>query len=188
VLDHGSGEALAAARVAAKCRKLYLLDAAPLVRERLMDRFRDNPKIAVLSPDDLNDLPDRSLDLILANSLLQYLSLDELRGLLRTWRGKLKPSGRLVLADIIPNDLSPLADARALLAFAWAGGFLKRALVSLARTAVSDYRRIRDEIGLSQYDELEVIDLLRDEGFAAERRPRNIGHNQARMTFLAQVS
>jgi hypothetical protein len=30
-----------------------------------------------------------------------------------------------------------------------------------------------------------MIELLRDCGFAAERRSPNMGHNQARMTFLA---
>ncbi len=30
-----------------------------------------------------------------------------------------------------------------------------------------------------------MIELLRDEGFRAERQPRNMGHNQARMTFVA---
>ena len=31
-----------------------------------------------------------------------------------------------------------------------------------------------------------MIELLDDMGFAAERRRPNIGHNQARMTFVAQ--
>ena len=188
VLDHGSGEALAAERVAARCRRLYLLDAAPLVRERLASRFRDNPRIRVIAPDELDDLPDRSLDLVVANSLLQYLSLDELRVLLKTWRAKLKPDGRLVLADVVPPDVSPVTDARALLAFAWQGGFLKAALYGLARTALSDYRKIRDDLGLAHYDEAEMIELLRDEGFGAERLPRNLGHNQARMTFSARLA
>ncbi len=186
VLDHGSGEALSADRVAARCGRLYLLDAAPLVRDRLKQRFRDNAKIAVLAPEDLAGLPERTLDLVVANSMLQYLSLDEFRSLLEIWRRKLKPNGRLVLADVIPPEVSPLTDARALLGFAWSGGFLKHALLSLARTALSDYRKIRDELGLSQYGEAEMIEILRDEGYRAERLPRNIGHNQARMTFLAQ--
>ena len=70
--------------------------------------------------------------------------------------------------------------------FAWRGGFLKDAIVGLARTATSDYRSLRDELGLAQYGEAEMIELLRDYDFAAERRPDNIGHNQARMTFLAR--
>ena len=186
VLDYGCGEALFADRVAAKCARLYLSDAAPLVRDRLRERFGGNKRIAVLSPDDVANLDDASLDLVVVNSLLQYLSLDELRGLLALSRAKLKDSGRLVLADVIPPDVSPVTDARALLSFAWRGGFLRSALLGLARTAFSEYRKIREEIGLSQYSEEEMIEILDEAGFSAGRAPRNLGHNPARMTFVAR--
>ena len=186
VLDHGCGEALSADRVAARCERLYLCDAAPVIRERLNQRFRTNPKIEVLAPEAIEDLSDSSLDLVVANSLLQYLSSEELRDLLRLWRRKLKPDGRLVLADVVPPDLSPITDAKALLGFAWKGGFAARAVLGLVRTALSDYRKIRSELGLTTYAEPELIELLRGEGFSSERRPRNIGHNQARMTFVAR--
>lgn len=185
VLDYGCGEALSADRVAAKCAKLYLCDGAPSVREKLASRFPGEPKIVVLAPEDANQIPDGSLDLIVVNSLLQYLSFDELRGLLRFWRLKLKAEGRLVLADVIPHDVSPIADARALLSFAWRGGFLTRALAGLARTAVSDYAKLRSELGLSHYGESEMIEILSGEGFSAERFAKNLGHNPARMTFAA---
>jgi len=188
VLDYGCGEALFADQVAAKCAKLYLSDAAPLVRERLQAKFGTNERIAVLAPDQVGRIADASLDLIVVNSLLQYLSLDELRGLLKLWRAKLKSGGKLVIADVIPPDVSPLMDARALLSFAWHGGFLRSALVGLVRTAFSEYRKIREEIGLSQYAEDEVIDILQDAGFTPERAPRNFGHNQARMTFIGRVA
>jgi SAM-dependent methyltransferase len=186
VLDYGCGEALFADRVAAKCVRLYLSDAAPLVCDRLRERFDGNKRIAVLSPDDVTNLDDASLDLIVVNSLLQYLSLDELRALLRLSRLKLKAGGRLVLADVIPPDVSPVTDARALLSFAWRGGFLRSALLGLARTAFSEYRRIREEIGLSQYSDEEMVEILDEAGFSTERAPRNLGHNPARMTFIAR--
>jgi SAM-dependent methyltransferase len=188
VLDYGCGEALFADKIAAKCRRLYLSDAAPLVRDRLNERFRNDARITVLATDDVAGLPDASLDLIVVNSLVQYLSLDEFRGLLKLMHEKLKADGKLVLGDLIPPDISPLTDAKALLSFAWQGGFLRSAVASLARTAFSEYRTIREEIGLAQYSEEEVIDLLEDAGFAPERAERNIGHNQARMTFLAHPS
>jgi hypothetical protein len=72
-----------------------------------------------------------------------------------------------------------------LLSFAWQGGFLRQALIGLVRTALSDYRKVRDELGVAQYGEAEMLELLGDCGFAAERRARNIGHNQSRMTFVA---
>lgn len=185
VLDHGCGEALFADRVARTLRRLYLCDAAPIVRERVARRFRDEPRIAVLAPEDMDTVPDASLDLVVSHSLVQYLSLAELRDLLRLWRAKLKPDGRLVVADVIPHEVSPATDATALLSFALKGGFLKDALVGLARTALSDYRRLRNEIGLSHYDEAEMAEILEEAGFAPESRPCNIGHNQARLTFVA---
>jgi ubiquinone/menaquinone biosynthesis C-methylase UbiE len=186
VLDHGCGEALSAQRVAAKCERLYLCDGAPLVRERLEERFGTDPRIVVLAPEEIEGLADGSLDLVVVNSLIQYLSLEELRRHLRLWRAKLKPDGRLVVADVIPADVSPVADAKALLSFAWTGGFLKAAVAGLVRTALSDYRKVRDELGFAQYDEAEMLEILSEAGFAAERRARNFGHNQARMTFIAR--
>jgi SAM-dependent methyltransferase len=188
VLDYGCGEALSANRVASRCARLYLVDAAPLVRDRLRERFENDQRIAVLAPERMDSIPDGSVDLIVVNSLVQYLSLDELRGLLALWRSKLKTEGRLVLADVVPPDVSPLKDAGALLSFAWKGGFLRDALIGLVRTALSDYRKVRNELGLSQYAESEMLELLRDTGFSAERRRPNIGHNQARMTFLARAA
>lgn len=186
VLDYGCGEALFADKVAARCARLYLSDAAPLVRERLNERFGDNERITVLSTDDVANLPDASLDLIVVNSLVQYLSLDEFRALLKLARDKLKEDGRLILGDIIPPDISPLTDAKALLSFAWQGGFVRSAVMGLARTAFSEYRKIREEVGLAQYGEEEIVDLLEDAGFRPERAPRNLGHNQARMTFVGR--
>lgn len=188
VLDYGCGEAMSADFVAHRCSRLTLCDAAPTVRERLMEHFGANPKIAVLAPEEVEALPESEFDLIVVNSLIQYLSRSEFAERLVVWRAKLKTGGHLVLADIIPPHVSPLADAGALLGFATKGGFLGAALVGLVRTFFSDYRRLRGELGLAQYDEPEMIGLLAAAGLSATRRPRNLGHNQARMTFVAKAS
>jgi SAM-dependent methyltransferase len=186
VLDHGCGEALSADRVAAACGKLYLCEAAPSVREKLGANFGHIRNVAVVSPDQVAALPDASLDLVVANSLIQYLSRDELSGLLALWRQKLKAGGKLVLADVIPPDVSPLTDASQLLAFAWRGGFLMAALGGLVRTAFSDYRKLRAELGLSTYTEAGITGLIREAGFADVERQQNFGHNPHRMTFAAR--
>ncbi|GAC1332485.1 MAG: hypothetical protein NVSMB26_12200 [Beijerinckiaceae bacterium] len=185
VLDYGCGEASAAVELAEKCGMLYLFDAAPSVREKLRANFEDNPKIVVLSPDMLEGLGDASLDLIVANSLLQYLSHREFEDLLDFWRAKLKGEGRLVLADVLPPDLDAIADVKALLNFAWRGGFLVAALAGLGKTFFSDYRRLRNEIGLTRYAPEDMVTLLAAHGFGGEVAPKNVGHSQARMTFVA---
>ncbi len=62
VLDYGCGEALSADRVAAHCARLYLCDAAPLVRERLQLRFGNEPRITVIAPEEIDRIADSSLD------------------------------------------------------------------------------------------------------------------------------
>ncbi|SFI32584.1 Ubiquinone/menaquinone biosynthesis C-methylase UbiE [Bosea sp. OK403] len=183
VLDHGCGEALSADLVAAACGKLYLCEAAPNVRERLRAMFGRIAHVAVVSPEEVEALPEATLDLVVANSLIQYLSREELAALLRTWLAKLRPGGKLVIADVIPPDVSPLTDASQLLAFAWRGGFLAAALAGLVRTAFSDYRKLRAQYGLSTYAEADIVGLIRAAGYDAVQRQPNFGHNPDRMTF-----
>jgi hypothetical protein len=54
------------------------------------------------------------------------------------------------------------------------------------RTLLSDYTRLRKTLGLSHYDEATMLRKLQAAGFAGKRMPTNIGHSQARMTFLAR--
>ena len=64
VLDFGCGEALSADRVAAAAERLVLVEAAPNVRAKLIEAFGDNPRIAEVSPTDLDTMPPASFDLI----------------------------------------------------------------------------------------------------------------------------
>lgn len=186
LLDHGCGEALHADLIAKKCGGLFLCEAAPTVRARVAQRFRGEEKIRVLTPEDVEKLPDACLDLVVANSLAQYLKQDQLKALLQTWKRVLKSGGSLVLADVIGHEQSAAADALALLKFAAANGFLIAAFMGLVRTVFSDYRKIRAELGFTQYSEIEMLSLLREAGFKAVRMPKNFGHNQSRMAFAAE--
>lgn len=186
VLDYGCGEALHADQIAAMARKLILVEAAPQMRARLAQRFRDHPAIEVLSPEDMRALPDRSLDLVIMNSVSQYLATSELAGLFMLVRRLLRPAGLLVIGDVVPPHTSLLTDTIALLNFAAANGFLLAALRGLVRTALSDYRQLRSRLGLSRYSEAAMMQKLERAGFLAGRAETNIGHNQSRMTFVAR--
>jgi SAM-dependent methyltransferase len=186
VIDFGCGDALEAARVAEKVGRLYLYDAVPAVRTRLQARFAGNARIVV--PDDaaLGAAAMRgTIDLIVVNSVLQYVAEDEFRRLLALWRSLLKPRGRLVLADVIPPGDTLVPDTLALLRFAWREGFFIAAALGLVATFFSDYRRLRRKLGLKVYGEAEMLRLLADAGFNAQRQRRNLGFNQSRMTFVA---
>jgi SAM-dependent methyltransferase len=183
-LDYGCGEAIHADLVAAHAI-LALSDSSPSVRERLVARFARNPAITVSAPEEVACLPDGAFDFIVANSVVQYLSLSELDRLLALWRRLLAADGVLIVGDVIPPDVSALSDVCALLRFALRNGFLFPALVGLVRTALSPYRRLRSRIGISCYAEGEFLQRLQAAGFSGERIANNLEHNPARMTFRA---
>jgi SAM-dependent methyltransferase len=130
-------------------------------------------------------MAEKSVDLVVMNSVAQYMTPVELDSAFAVIRRLLKPGGRLVLGDILRPEVGMFRDVLALLRFALAHGFLKDALIGLMSTALSDYRQLRSRVGLQRYGEAEMIAKLTGAGFTASRAGRNIGHNPWRMTFVA---
>ena len=187
VLDYACGEALSAAEVATACGKLYLAEPAPGVRGRLIARFAPNTKIRVRSLDDLRNMEPATIDLVVMNSVAQYMTEDELDFAFAIIHRLLKPNGRLVVGDVLRPEVGMFRDVLALMRFAFTHGFIKDAVKGLISTALSDYRRLRSRVGLQRYAETEIIAKLERCGFSASRAPLNIGHNPWRMTFVARA-
>lgn len=188
VLDYGCGEALSAGDVARRCARLYLLDSAPVVVHALRSRHAGDANVTVLPEGGEADIATQSLDLVVANSVVQYLTREELALALGRWHALLRPGGRLVLADIIPRQTSAVTDALALLRFGWRGGFLVAAGLGLVRTVFSDYRRLRQQLGVAHYDPEDLQPLLAAAGFDRAEPHVNLGHNPARLCLVCQRS
>ncbi len=186
VLDYGCGDALDAARVAARTERLFLYDAAPSVRARLGTAFAGVAAITVIDEASRAALPDGSIDVITVCSVNQYVDRGDLPGLLAGFRRLLAPDGLLVIADVIPPDCRVVDDVRSLLATAARNGFLTAAVIGLGATLLSDYSRFRRRLGLATYDDAQMHALLAGAWLSAERRGRNFGFNPARRTYLAR--
>ena len=185
VLDFGCGEARYAEELATQCERLILCDGAAQVRNTLTQRLAQMPGCEVIAPDAMDLIAPGCVDLIVVNSVLQYLDSAELDRLIERSRATLAPSGRLLLADVVPPDIGMLTDAVALLRFGWRKGFFVPALFGLVRTALSDYRHYRSELGLATYEVSELVRRLERFDLEAQVAPRNFGHNQARYTLVA---
>jgi SAM-dependent methyltransferase len=186
VLDYGCGEASSAHLVAEAAGYLTLVEAAPNVRAALKARYEGNPKISVLTPEQVAALPNAQFDLIVLHSVAQYLAHAELDRLLALFHRLLKPGGLFILGDVVPPQFAAPAAAWALLRFGAQNGFFWPAVGGLIRIFVSDYFKLKSRVGLSHYTQAEALAKLEAAGFSAERAKRNIGHNQRRMTFLAR--
>ena len=187
MLDYGCGEALAADLYAEPTDRLFLCESAPNKRLRLAVRFADNGKIVVRRPEDIETMPDRAFDAIVLHSVAQYLRPADFEAMLKMFHRLLKPGGLLVVGDVIPQRQVAIADALALLRFGWQEGFFFAALRGLVLTYFSDYRQLRKDFGIAQYDKDEMLAKLEAAGFSAELASSNIGHIAKRMTFLARV-
>jgi SAM-dependent methyltransferase len=185
VVDYGCGEATRADLVADSAARLVLSDGATAVRDKLRARFKDHPKITVRAPEEVAALTPGSVDLIVLNSVAQYLTGPALDDLLALFRRLLAADGRLVVGDVIPPHTSAMTEIAALMKLAWRNGFLGAALLGLVRTLFSNYRALRSRLGLTHYTEAEMLEKLRAAGFTAARRYPNLEHNQERMTFVA---
>src|SRR5258706_8430635 len=146
VLDYGCGEALHADRVADAAGRLTLAEAGPAVRARLIERFKANPKIVVVSTDQAASMLPQSFDMVILHSVSQYLTPEEFDQKAAMFHSLLQPGGLLVVGDVVPPDASALSDASALLRFGWQDGFFCAAVVALIRTALSDYWRPRANV------------------------------------------
>jgi hypothetical protein len=91
------------------------------------------------------------------------------------------------VGDVNPPHTSAVTEIVALMRLARRNGFVGAALLGLVRTAFSDYRVLRSQLGLAHYSEAEMLAALTQAGFSAQRRYPNIEHNQERMTFVATV-
>jgi SAM-dependent methyltransferase len=186
VLDYGCGEALHADRVAAVAGEVLLCEAAPRVRAGIAARFAKTPNIRAVAPEEVERLPERSLDLIVLHSVAQYLKPEQTAALFALFRRLLKSDGLLVVSDVLAPHIGAATDAAALLRFAAANGFFFAAVAGLARTLMSNYWRLRTRFGLTRYGETAMMERLRTAGFTAHRAGKNIGHNQARAAYYAR--
>jgi len=188
VLDYGCGDALHANIPAEIASRLYLCEAAPKLRATLAERFAGDAKIVVSAPEEIAALPNGTFDLIVMHSVAQYLTQEEFGKLLALFHRLLKPDGHLVLGDIIPPNISAATDARALLRLAAGNRFFFAALFGLVRTVLSNYWDLRSELGLTRYSKEDMLEKLTHAGFWGRIAHTNIGHNQARVTYVVRLA
>lgn len=184
LLDWGCGEALGAGLFAEAGVLPMLYDPVPLMQEKLRRRYGGRDSMRILTDDDARRIPEHSVDAILINSVLQYVSKDDFARLLPRLHHYLKPDGVLILADVVSVKTGMAEDILYLIKAGAENGFLSDVIIGLFKTLFSRYRSVRRENGFTSYDETELVTMLDFHGYRAERR-RNAGFAPHRMLFLA---
>ena len=185
VLDWGCGEAFRAELMAAKSERVYLYDPADVVRARLGERYKNHPRITVLDDDQLKRLPSGCVDLIVINSVIQYISRTELSAALRGLQHVLKPEGRFLIGDVIAPGTALWQHVIVFLSFAYREGFLIPGMIGLVRNFLPSYKSLARKQGLSSYSEADLLGIFERSGLRGEPLPRNISVSPIRGSYLA---
>ncbi len=152
VLDYACGAAPAASLIAEHCATAYLYDSTPKMQAILRQRYAANPKVKILTEAQVRALPDGTLDMVLFNGLLQYLTLAQCTEAVDFAAAKLRLNGRLIVADVIPPHADPLSDSWALVEYAYRGGFLLAALRgALSRSRAASAPHSADDFHYPRY-------------------------------------
>jgi SAM-dependent methyltransferase len=181
VLDFGCGYGFVAEGLAPRVGSLWLWDAAPSMREHARRRLSGASHVHVI--DEVAEAPDGGFDLILVNSVIQYMTEAEFLDRLRDWRGRLAPGGRVVVSDLIPPRHSTLADLFALAAFSVRRGYAIRA----ARCILAERRRYAAMTRARPLYCVGEADLRRLAAMArldVEVLPRNLSHFPRRLAAV----
>jgi len=124
-------------------------------------------------------------DLIVVNSVIQYMSEEEFASWLGRWRNMLESSGVLMISDVIlpqPAFLTEVADS---LSFSAKEGFLIRTL----RRDFKQYWRylkVRRQATMTRYAKDDFSRRVKQAGFTVRFLPENLTYRSNRFSALLQ--
>lgn len=190
VLDFGAGFGFVAEALVGKVGRMYLWDISESMRNqarRLLARYR-NVEFLDLSSVHAS-VPVRSCDLIIVNSVVQYMTVEELASWLVRWRAMLSPKGRIVLSDLVPSDPPALFfELYEALAFSVRCGMFLHVISPRQIRALKRYWNTRKETGpLLRIGEDTLRRLASDAGLAVQILSGNLTHFSKRMTAVLFV-
>jgi len=109
-LDFGCGLGFVAELLAPCVGKLLLWDTSVNMRRRAGQRVLAYKNACLLDRLDLESQDGPYIDVILVNSVIQYMSAEELSQWLGRWSHMLLPGGSLVISDIPTSQAGALVD------------------------------------------------------------------------------
>jgi SAM-dependent methyltransferase len=106
VLDFGCGFGFVAGMLAGRTGQVAIWDAARPMLEQARERLRSTGAISIVDLSDAASDPRGAFDLIVVNSVVQYMTEPELARWLERWSSMLAPRGRIVVSDVpVRSDL-----------------------------------------------------------------------------------
>jgi ubiquinone/menaquinone biosynthesis C-methylase UbiE len=181
ILDFGAGFGNVSFFIRNKASQLYLYDKSEYMQEVLRVNFQHSKNIQVVkSVDEI----DEKLDLIIINSVIQYMSIDELKQSLLELQRLCKPETKVIISDVIPPNYSKLADFLVQLKLSIKFNFFSKLVIYAVSNSFFSPQLSLSSKHLTKYDEQKLIDLLEEHNFSAEKMQSNFTFSKKRYTLV----
>jgi SAM-dependent methyltransferase len=132
---------------------------------------------------DVADPGMNGYDVILVNSVVQYMREGELSSWLRRWRDMLHPDGRIVVSDVLPPGLPAWRESVEYLFFHLRRGLLGPA-VRQAWREVRRYAGLRSSSPLAQLRRQDLERQAAAAGLAVEVLGQNLTYHRGRLSAV----
>ncbi len=125
---------------------------------------------------------DGEFDVVLVNSVIQYLGIDEIEEWLARWRRLLCPEGVLIISDVcLPRGFFAVETAQ-ILAFSLRKGIFWKALAGGIGRALR-HRKLTKEASFLRITEDDLEQLAFRAGLSAERLPHKLTFKSRRFSL-----
>lgn len=184
VLDFGCGFGHTCALLARSVAEIAAWDGAARMREHAATILAGHPNARIV--DLSTGVPDAErgqFDLVLVNSVVQYMNRAEFLSWLHQWRALLAPAGVVVVSDVPVMGGSRWSELIDMVRFAAGRGFLTRALVDGFREAAR-YGRERGQHPLMRLSQADVRRLGDEAGLHMTVLPENLTHRSGRLAAV----
>lgn len=184
VLDFGCGFGHTSALLAPRVAEIAVWDIAARMREHTAITLARHPNAR--SVDLSAGVPDADrgrFNVILVNSVVQYMDQGELLSWMQLWRSLLAPRGVVVVSDIPVTGGSSWSELMDMLRFAARRGFLVRALVDGLRESAR-YARRRGRHPLMRLSQADLLRLGEEAGLRGTLLPENLTHRAGRLAAV----
>jgi trans-aconitate methyltransferase len=187
VLDFGCGFGFITAMLASKVQELHFWDNSDGMLARTAKSMSRLPNAVAADLSNAELDVEHQYDLIVINSVIQYMSEEELAAWLKRWHYKLDVGAAVLISDVILPRSAFFREVYDSLKFAAGEGFLLRTLWQDGGQFLK-YLITRKQAPMSRYSQEYFSSLAQNAGFDVEILADNLTYRSSRFSAVLRRS
>ena len=180
VLDFGAGKGDVSLLIRDKVQKIYLFEKSKMSTELLRKRFYDCENIHIL--DSLPEIKE-PVSVIIINSVIQYMSKNEVEKMLSDLQKISSPNTKLIISDALPSGYTKFNDALHMLKTSLKNGFFLEFVTNMITSIINSPQLSLKTSSLQIYDKDEMKQILLKHGYDSVIMEKNFTYSQDRYTL-----